>query len=169
MNDEIISVTFLVVEVLEKLGVQYLIGGSFASGVHGEPRFTRDADLLADIKSEHIEPLCDGLTPEFNITKEAIQNALRYRSSFGVIISSLYLRWTFLFRRIGSLISSNCSVDVCTCLRVSLSDAHMSQAPKTRFWQSWIGTGSGTKFPISNGATYWASSKREKDNWMSIT
>jgi hypothetical protein len=84
-DDQFIEVTFLVIEVFEKLGINYLIGGSLASGIHGEPRFTRDADLLADIKSEHIDPLYNMLAPEFNIAKEAIQDTLRYRSSFCVI------------------------------------------------------------------------------------
>ena len=84
-HEQFIEVTFLVIDVLEKLGIRYLIGGSLASGIHGEPRFTRDADLLADIKSEHVEPLYNMLAPEFNIAQEAIQDALRYRSSFCVI------------------------------------------------------------------------------------
>ena len=33
---------------LEGLGVRYLIGGSLASSVHGEPRSTNDVDLLVD-------------------------------------------------------------------------------------------------------------------------
>ena len=85
MNEEPIEVTFLVIAALETLGMRYVIGGSLASGIYGEPRFTRDADLLADMNSAHIEPLCNMLEPQFNIAKESIENALKYRSSFNVI------------------------------------------------------------------------------------
>lgn len=85
MNDEQIEITFLVVTALEHLQIRYLIGGSLASGIYGEPRATRDTDILADIRREHVETLCTLLEAEFNISKEAIENALRYRSSFNVI------------------------------------------------------------------------------------
>jgi hypothetical protein len=37
-----------VVEVLETLGVPYMVAGSFASNLHGVPRMTQDADLVID-------------------------------------------------------------------------------------------------------------------------
>jgi hypothetical protein len=85
MNEEPIAVTFLVITALEELRIRYLIGGSLASSIYGEPRATRDADILADIKHEHVEPLYEALEPQFNISKEAIRDALKHRSSFNVI------------------------------------------------------------------------------------
>jgi len=85
MNEEAIEITSLVVTVLEELQIRYLIGGSLASAIYGEPRATRDADILADIRTEHIEPLCEMLEPQFYIAKEAIESALKHRSSFNVI------------------------------------------------------------------------------------
>jgi hypothetical protein len=74
MNEEPMEITLIVISVLEKLQIRYLIGGSLASAIYGEPRATRDADLLADIRSEHIKPLCELLEPQFNISIEAILN-----------------------------------------------------------------------------------------------
>jgi len=37
------------VECLEKLRIPYLITGSIASMAYGEPRFTNDIDIVADI------------------------------------------------------------------------------------------------------------------------
>ena len=85
MNEEPIEITFLVIEAFEKLGIRYLIGGSLASAVYGEPRSTRDADILADIRSEHVDAIFQMLEHQFNISKEAIQNALKNRSSFNAI------------------------------------------------------------------------------------
>ncbi|MBX9669780.1 MAG: hypothetical protein K2X93_19305 [Candidatus Obscuribacterales bacterium] len=85
MNEEPITVTFLVIEVLEKLGIRYLISGSLASAIYGEPRATRGADLLADIKPNHAQQLFEMLEPEFNVSIEAIRNAIDNRSSFNLI------------------------------------------------------------------------------------
>ncbi|MHC4391245.1 MAG: hypothetical protein ACYS22_07995, partial [Planctomycetota bacterium] len=46
---------------LERLGVRYLVGGSVASAIHGEPRATNDVDLSVDLKSEHVAPLIHAL------------------------------------------------------------------------------------------------------------
>jgi hypothetical protein len=85
MNDEPLEITLLVIAALEQLRIKYLIGGSLASSIYGEPRATRDADLLADIKAEHVQLLCKMLEAQFNISDEAIRNALKYRSSFNLI------------------------------------------------------------------------------------
>lgn len=85
MNEDPIEVTLRVIEALEKLGIRYLIAGSLASAIYGEPRATRDADLLADIKPNQAHLLLEMLEADFNISIEAICNALQHRSSFNVI------------------------------------------------------------------------------------
>jgi hypothetical protein len=47
---EPIAVASLVANLLNGLGVPYVIGGSFASSVHGEPRSTNDVDMVADLR-----------------------------------------------------------------------------------------------------------------------
>ena len=42
---EVLEVTLRVVDILEGLGVPYLVGGSVASSLHGIPRSTQDVDL----------------------------------------------------------------------------------------------------------------------------
>jgi hypothetical protein len=41
-----IEVLLLVTDALEACGVTYCVGGSFASSAYGEPRATRDVDIL---------------------------------------------------------------------------------------------------------------------------
>lgn len=38
------------VDVLETLGVEYMIGGSHASMYYGEPRLTRDVDVIVKLR-----------------------------------------------------------------------------------------------------------------------
>jgi hypothetical protein len=74
-----------VADVFEQLGIRYCIGGSIASGIHGEYRATNDADLVADILPEHIAPLVQALEGEFYIDPDMMRGALRARGSFNLI------------------------------------------------------------------------------------
>jgi hypothetical protein len=74
-----------VTDALETLGVPYVIGGSLASAVHGVVRATMDADLVADLRPEHTEPLARALGDAFYVDVEAIRDAIHRRSSFNVI------------------------------------------------------------------------------------
>jgi len=50
MLPEQITVTLLVTNALDALGVPYAIGGSLAGALHGVMRATMDADLVADLR-----------------------------------------------------------------------------------------------------------------------
>jgi len=80
-----IDVTLLVIEQLDALGVRYMVGGSFASSIHGVPRSTNDADIVADLRQEHVGTLTCALSPQFYIEASSIHEAIQHRSSFNVI------------------------------------------------------------------------------------
>jgi len=82
---EPIAVTLQVVDVLESLRVPYLIGGSLASALYGVTRATMDADLVADLRPEHVESLARALRDAFYLDIETMRHAVRQRSSFNVI------------------------------------------------------------------------------------
>ena len=71
--------------LLERLGIPYLIGGSFASSVHGEPRSTNDIDVVADIRAEHVQSFVEMLGPEYYVSAEAMQVAVQSEGTFNVI------------------------------------------------------------------------------------
>jgi hypothetical protein len=85
MDPEAIVVTLLVVDVLESLQVPYFIVGSLASAVYGLTRATMDADLVADLRAGHAEPLAGSLGDAFYADLDTIQDAILRRSSFNVI------------------------------------------------------------------------------------
>jgi hypothetical protein len=58
MLAEPIAVTMVVIDALDGLGVRHAIGGSLASAVHGVVRATMDADLVADLHIDDVEPSC---------------------------------------------------------------------------------------------------------------
>lgn len=54
--------------------------------VYGEIRFTRDVDILADVKAQHIPRLLAAFPPpEHYLSEIAIADALRHRSQFNII------------------------------------------------------------------------------------
>jgi len=82
---EPVQITQLVTEVLERLGIPYLVGGSLASSLHGTPRATQDADLVVDLKPHQVMQLVKTLGPAFHVDADMIREAIRDRSSFNVI------------------------------------------------------------------------------------
>ena len=85
MIAEPIAITLRVIQELDRLNVPYFIGGSLASALYGEPRATIDADIIADLKNEHVAPLVRALSNEFYIAQDAALDAIRAQRSFNVI------------------------------------------------------------------------------------
>jgi len=74
------------VNAFERLQIRYFITGSIASMFYGEPRFTNDIDVVADIKEEHIPGLLK-LFPEdeFYLSGDAIRDAIVNQYQFNII------------------------------------------------------------------------------------
>ncbi len=70
---------------LDRLGVDYLVGGSVASSVHGLPRATNDVDMVARLGGTHVQALVEDLSDEFYIDEDMIRDAIARRGSFNVI------------------------------------------------------------------------------------
>jgi len=85
MQNEPIEVTLKVTNVLENLGVPYLIGGSLASTLYGMIRTTQDSDIITEMRLEHIQPFVAALQNEFFIDEEMIKESIQRNSSFNII------------------------------------------------------------------------------------
>ena len=83
--EEAIGVTLRVTAILEELDVPYLVGGSLASSLHGQPRATQDVDIVADLQLEHVEPFVVALRDHFYVDEPAVRDAVKRRSTFNVI------------------------------------------------------------------------------------
>lgn len=80
-----IAVAVLMAELLDRIGVAYVIGGSFASSVHGEPRSTNDVDIVTDLREGQADALIAGLHDEYYVDAEAVREALAVGGSFNII------------------------------------------------------------------------------------
>jgi hypothetical protein len=74
-----------VLEVLDKLGIIYVVGGSFASSLYGNARLTNDIDIVVAINLNHAENLVKELEDEFYIDEESIKRAIRSAKTFNAI------------------------------------------------------------------------------------
>jgi D-ribose pyranose/furanose isomerase RbsD len=84
-DPEGLRVAFLVLEVLERLGVAYHLGGSYASAIHGIPRQTHDVDLVVDLPRERIPDFVRALAGEFYVDEEAVARAVKERGSCNLV------------------------------------------------------------------------------------
>jgi len=80
-----VRVALIVAEALEVCHVRYLVGGSLASAVSGEPRSTLDVDLVVELTEKDVEPLVAALGNRFHVDADALRRAVRERSSANVI------------------------------------------------------------------------------------
>ncbi len=70
---------------LEAAGIRYAVGGSWASTAFGEPRFTNDVDILADVTQKNLELLLSYLPDSFYADVEDALSAIRLGRPFNLI------------------------------------------------------------------------------------
>ena len=65
--------------------IEYFLGGSLASTVHGEPRFTQDVDIVVRLKPESSSKMMQEFGTDFYLSESAIREAIARRSSANLI------------------------------------------------------------------------------------
>ena len=63
----------------------YLVGGSVASAISGEPRSTLDVDMVVALTEVDVEPFLAALGEDFHAEPDAVRRAIRERSSVNLI------------------------------------------------------------------------------------
>ena len=86
MEIDNLTVLRAVSAILDDLEIVHAVGGSWASGLYGEPRFTRDADISVEpfpgketLLVRRFEP------PDYYVNLDAVRQAVRERSTFNII------------------------------------------------------------------------------------
>lgn len=91
---EILAAITPIVKAFEQLEITYHIGGSVASSAYGFIRATIDADLVAELRMEHVRPLVKQLEADYYIDADAVRDAIRRRSSFNAIHLDTMMKFT---------------------------------------------------------------------------
>jgi hypothetical protein len=80
-----IQVALRVADAFEACGLPYLVGGSIASSIGGEPRTTLDVDMVVAMTDTDVDRLLVALGPEFYADEPAVRRAVRQYSSVNLI------------------------------------------------------------------------------------
>jgi hypothetical protein len=80
-----LSLAGLVAGILEELGIRYVVGGSVASSILGEPRSTLDIDIMIEVDQESVQLLVKRLQDDFYADDEAAAEAVHYGFAFNAV------------------------------------------------------------------------------------
>jgi hypothetical protein len=78
---DLVDVALLAAGALDRTGLRYVIGGSLASSVSGEPRSSLDVDVMVEITEHDVPVLLANLGENFHAEAESFARAIRNRSS----------------------------------------------------------------------------------------
>jgi len=82
---DVLRTTLRVARILDSLGVDYFVGDSLASSLHGIPRATQDVDLVAAMTQNEVDGFVEALGSDFYLDEEMIREAIRRGTSFNII------------------------------------------------------------------------------------
>ncbi len=94
-----LSVLKLVTARLEAGGIPHMVTGSIASGHYGQPRMTRNIDIVAEVTPADAPGLAAALGDEFGPDAGQIGAAITRRSLFNVIHRDAIVKVDFVVRK----------------------------------------------------------------------
>lgn len=80
-----LKVVVLLVRILDELSIDYLLGGSLASSIHGIPRSSQDVDLVVILNPPVVDALVEALKTDFHVDAEAVRDAVKRKREFNII------------------------------------------------------------------------------------
>jgi hypothetical protein len=96
---EVEDVALRVARALESLGLRYLVGGSVASSLLGEPRATNDIDFLVELPEDSVAALAGELGDDFSVDQESLREAVRSRRSWNIFYLPLVTKVDLFVKR----------------------------------------------------------------------
>ena len=85
MSSDPLGIALRVANAMDACGLRYLVGGSLASSLGGEPRSTLDVDIVVSMRETDIACLLGALGPDFYVDEVAVRRAIQRRSSVNLI------------------------------------------------------------------------------------
>lgn len=88
-----------VTAALDAAGIPYMVTGSVAAGYYGQPRMTRDVDLVVALGSEDPSRLEQLFAGEFLLRAETVREAIAHQSMFNAIHQEELIKVDFVIRK----------------------------------------------------------------------
>ena len=77
---------YALIDFFDRIGVPYFVTGSIAAMAYGEPRFTNDVDIVADLHPRDVDALMAAFPPpDFYLSRPAVLEAIRTRHQFNLL------------------------------------------------------------------------------------
>jgi hypothetical protein len=73
---------------LDAAAIPYMLTGSLAMSFYTTPRMTRDIDVVAELEPRDVVRVVQLFEPDYYVSREAVTEAVRDRSSFNLIEQS---------------------------------------------------------------------------------
>ncbi len=75
-----------IIKILEANQIEYMLTGSYASSLQGQPRSTNDIDIIVLLQNEHVSKFIESFPhPDFYLDKESIIEAIENQDMFNLI------------------------------------------------------------------------------------
>jgi hypothetical protein len=71
--------------ILEAVDVAWVLGGSMASSIVGEPRSTLDIDVAVQLDVDHVADLVEAVQGDYYVSTEMVLDAVTHGSSFNLV------------------------------------------------------------------------------------
>jgi len=89
----------LLIGELSRHGIAYMVSGSVCSSLHGEPRATRDVDIVIVGAEDKVLDFVQSLGRDYYVSLDAVRDALARRTMFNVIDSRSGYKADFVIRK----------------------------------------------------------------------
>jgi hypothetical protein len=90
-----------VVTRLERLGIAYMLTGSFAMLTYAEPRMTRDIDMVIQVQKSDALKLVAAFEPDYYALAEEIEMAVETNTMFNLIHQATVTKIDCIVRKTG--------------------------------------------------------------------
>jgi hypothetical protein len=141
----------------DRLSIRYLVTGSIASSFYGSPRATRDIDLIAEVRLEHVGPLVSALGHDFYVDADMMQEAIAAKRAFNAIHFATSYKFDIFPAGTAHILALNSSAASPPVSRSKMNPSIFKwSARKTPSSASCFGTSQGAVFRSSNGETFLA-------------
>lgn len=98
MTDQL-DILALVTARLDEAGIPYMVTGSMASGYYGQPRMTRDVDIVVELQPGDPERLEALLTDAFLMSADTARGAIAHETMFNAIHREAFVKVDFVIRK----------------------------------------------------------------------
>lgn len=92
IEDDVVGVVIQIARALERAGLEYVIGGSVASSIYGEPRATRDIDVAVILTEATLPRLLTELGADFAADAEILKEAIRGQRSANIFYLPAFMK-----------------------------------------------------------------------------